>query len=473
MCEFRSPAGCGAPPHVPGGMFAYDGVGPVVSGSGLLGAAPGCSRGRAVMVLRSGPDRKGFLRRAGIAALWIAMGSWFACPGAMGQCLKKDELFKQVGQIPAGQLKELVRQSCVSFVLTPQEEKTLTGAVAKDFPDILREHTCMLPDSLRSMPATVNSVLYDLANHVNSHCIVQHLDDHGGRCFDLLPETANSIKDAGGSMELIGFMAFVPLQPIPPPTITLTASPEAVLKDRTASLRWSVNNAMVVKIDHDMGTVSNEGQREVAPGTYTITAQGRCTSVSKTVTINVATAPPPVVINKFTAEPITPMCGQPTTLTWSVSNATETGVIIDPGVGAVPSEGQRQVSPQTTTTYILRARGAGGTGSEFQKNVTVEVRGDLPGASMDANGRLHVPITNLAVNYHPNPQYQPGTGQGVVTVEVTIDRKGRAKSPRALVGPQVLRQAAEQAVSQWRWQPVMRCGEPVEVVTEVSFDFHR
>jgi hypothetical protein len=274
-------------------------------------------------------------------------------------------------------------------------------------------------------------------------------------------------------MELLGFMAFAPLQPIAPPTITLTASPAAVLKGRTASLHWSVSNAMVVKIDHDVGAVSGEGQREIPPGTYTLTAQGRCASVSKSVTVSIATTPPDVVINRFTADPISPVCGQASTLNWSVSNATEAGVVIDPGLGAVQSEGQRQVSPRVTTTYTLRARGSGGNGSAAVKTLTVEVRGSLPGASLDADGHLHVDASNLALSYHPSPSVQSVSTEGIVVVEVTIDRRGRARSAHAVVGPQPLRQAAEQAVGQWRWQPVVQCGEPVEVVTEVSFNFRR
>jgi peptidoglycan-associated lipoprotein len=87
------------------------------------------------------------------------------------------------------------------------------------------------------------------------------------------------------------------------------------------------------------------------------------------------TPPPPaaVAINSFTAEPSTIEPGQSSTLRWSISNATD--MTIDNGVGAVDSQGQRQVSPRTSTTFTLTAKGPGGMDS---RSVTVEVSSPPP-----------------------------------------------------------------------------------------------
>jgi peptidoglycan-associated lipoprotein len=85
----------------------------------------------------------------------------------------------------------------------------------------------------------------------------------------------------------------------------------------------------------------------------------------------VATAPPPQaapVITSFVAEPSTIEPGQSSTLRWSISNATD--MSIDHGVGAVQSQGMRQVFPRTSTSYALTVRGPGGMDS---RSVTVEV----------------------------------------------------------------------------------------------------
>jgi peptidoglycan-associated lipoprotein len=79
------------------------------------------------------------------------------------------------------------------------------------------------------------------------------------------------------------------------------------------------------------------------------------------------------VISSFTAEPSTIEPGQSSTLRWSISGATD--MSIDHGIGAVQSQGQRQVFPRTSTTYALTVRGPGGMDS---RSVTVEVSNAPP-----------------------------------------------------------------------------------------------
>ena len=89
--------------------------------------------------------------------------------------------------------------------------------------------------------------------------------------------------------------------------------------------------------------------------------------------IDHTTPPPPATtgkptINSFTAEPSTIAKGQASTLRWSISNATD--MTVDQGIGAVQSNGSRQVFPSATTTYTLIANGPGGSDT---KTVTVEI----------------------------------------------------------------------------------------------------
>jgi peptidoglycan-associated lipoprotein len=73
-------------------------------------------------------------------------------------------------------------------------------------------------------------------------------------------------------------------------------------------------------------------------------------------------APPPPaaapVINYFNAEPSSISGGQPSSLRWSVDNATN--VQIDNSVGQVSPNGRRAVYPTATTTYHMTASGPGG-----------------------------------------------------------------------------------------------------------------
>jgi peptidoglycan-associated lipoprotein len=80
--------------------------------------------------------------------------------------------------------------------------------------------------------------------------------------------------------------------------------------------------------------------------------------------------PPPPAASPTAAISVSPdtiQPGQPATLTWQTSNATD--VSID-GIGAVQPSGSQQVTPADSTTYHLVAKGAGGT-QEASTRLTV------------------------------------------------------------------------------------------------------
>jgi len=81
-----------------------------------------------------------------------------------------------------------------------------------------------------------------------------------------------------------------------------------------------------------------------------------------------APAPPPTPVQQETPPaPSAPAIaffssiekGQPSSLRWSVTNATN--ISIDNGIGPISPSGRRAVYPTATTTYTLTATGAGGT----------------------------------------------------------------------------------------------------------------
>lgn len=76
----------------------------------------------------------------------------------------------------------------------------------------------------------------------------------------------------------------------------------------------------------------------------------------------VAEAPPPAPpgppVCKLTAEPAAVEQGKSVTLSWTTENATD--VSIDQGIGKQLTQGSVSASPQSSTTYVLTASGAGG-----------------------------------------------------------------------------------------------------------------
>jgi protein TonB len=61
--------------------------------------------------------------------------------------------------------------------------------------------------------------------------------------------------------------------------------------------------------------------------------------------------------------------------------------------------------------------------------------------------------------------------QGTVRLEVVIGKNGEIQDIRLVSGDPVLAKAAVEAVSEWRYQPVLLNGEAVEVVTEIDINF--
>jgi len=80
-----------------------------------------------------------------------------------------------------------------------------------------------------------------------------------------------------------------------------------------------------------------------------------------------ATAPPPAPTATLAASPDSIQRGQSTDLTWRTQSATDITIA---GLGTVPASGSRMVSPADSTTYLLDAKGPGGS-AEASARVTV------------------------------------------------------------------------------------------------------
>jgi TonB family protein len=74
-----------------------------------------------------------------------------------------------------------------------------------------------------------------------------------------------------------------------------------------------------------------------------------------------------------------------------------------------------------------------------------------------------------------NPSY-PQTAKmaritGIVTVYLEVDETGSVTTVRQTNGPQVLRQAAADAVKRWKFRPTLVDGQPVRVMGFINFNF--
>lgn len=77
--------------------------------------------------------------------------------------------------------------------------------------------------------------------------------------------------------------------------------------------------------------------------------------------------PPPAPTATLAANPAVIEQGQTTTLTWQTGNASDVNIN---GIGMVPASGTRTVTPDSSMTYTLTAKGPGGT-QDASTRVTV------------------------------------------------------------------------------------------------------
>jgi TonB family protein len=84
-------------------------------------------------------------------------------------------------------------------------------------------------------------------------------------------------------------------------------------------------------------------------------------------------------------------------------------------------------------------------------------------------------VMEKLVTHRVDPDYpaaaRPEKLQGVILLDVVINREGAVVQTRALNGPDVLAQAAESALRWWRFEPYLMNGKPAVVETTVAVEF--
>jgi len=162
------------------------------------------------------------------------------------------------------------------------------------------------------------------------------------------------------------------LKAIPAPVANFSASASSIQQGQATELKWETENATEVTIE-GIGQVPAKGQRQVSPTSntnYTLVAKGEGGTSTRSVAISVAAAPKAPTIGRFSAGPEKIEAGQSARLQWATTNASEAS--INEGVGSVQPNDSREVSPAKTTTYVLTAKGPGGTVTSQPVTITVE-----------------------------------------------------------------------------------------------------
>ena len=174
--------------------------------------------------------------------------------------------------------------------------------------------------------------------------------------------------------------AFPTVKEVAAPTIgTFSASPASIIAGTSTTLNWATLGATGVAVTP--GTFAStlaSGSVVLSPTattTYTLTATNTTGTATSTVTVTV-TQPSLPTISSFTASPTSITLGGISTLNWTTSGATTLNIA--PGnLASTSASGTVNVSPETTTTYVLTATNAAGSVTASAKVTLTAAGGPL------------------------------------------------------------------------------------------------
>ncbi|HSW40663.1 MAG TPA: energy transducer TonB, partial [Acidobacteriota bacterium] len=166
--------------------------------------------------------------------------------------------------------------------------------------------------------------------------------------------------------------------------------------------------------------------------------------------------------------------------------------VIDPSQFVAPKEIPREIPPPVEEAPMVMSSAMvsgipGGIIGGVAGGITGGVVGGLlPSAAKVAPPPPPKPVKREAVRIGGNlqesrlirrvePDYpeiaRRARIQGDVVMQADIDEEGNVTNLRTLSGHQLLRDAAEKAVSQWKYSPYLLNGEPVPVIATVTVRF--
>ncbi len=163
-----------------------------------------------------------------------------------------------------------------------------------------------------------------------------------------------------GSDRYGGGRCVTPPPPAPRPSCTIKAEPSLIYVNQDPILSWTWQNATSASIDQGIGPVTVNGTYSVFPSvttTYTMTVSGPGGTATCQTTVQVEPSPAPDC--NLMADDNTIYPGQVATLSWNSVNSTSAS--LDHGIGPVPVQGSRSVSPTQSTVYRLSVWGPQGS----------------------------------------------------------------------------------------------------------------
>ena len=180
------------------------------------------------------------------------------------------------------------------------------------------------------------------------------------------------------------------------------------------------------------------------------------TASSQTASAPVSSAKRPVAAAKTSSQPVTPA-------TPAVSTSQTALPPLD--VEVVAGDNHRSVHPASNVTKLEVAKAPSIQPEKSAASVTAPAsdRQPLPVAA------THLPQSAIHATYPVLAQHM--NVQGSVVLEAIVGADGIIQNLKILSGPSILASAAQQAVREWHFKPMMQNGQAVESKATITVNF--
>jgi len=129
-------------------------------------------------------------------------------------------------------------------------------------------------------------------------------------------------------------------------------------------------------------------------------------------------------------------------------------------VEVVAGDKHKKLHPGTNLTHVEIPNAGAANSSDLAAATNAAGREPLPAAAPQASVTASYPLLAQHMNV-----------QGAVVLQAIISAEGVVQDLRVLSGPAILSSAAQQAVREWRFKPVLQNGQAVETKAKITVNF--
>jgi serine/threonine protein kinase len=197
-----------------------------------------------------------------------------------------------------------------------------------------------------------------------------------------------------------------------PEIISFQANKENVLRGAEIEFSWTVENALMVKIEPEIGSIPKQGKVSFIPkkNTYTIICENLKVKAEKELSIEIL---PPPEVKEFRFDKKKLKRGESTRLIWDVKNIISADLIYNGRRKKIQTWGSMKIAPKRHTEYVLELTALDETTIIRQaQKIEVFEKGSIKKFAVDSHYFLPIaPLTLVWEVYHSKKVVLEGFGE--------------------------------------------------------------